>query len=108
LRQKRISESSSQQLLLDTYNIKTVLLALHSLEAPTGNNGEGAVATYNRNDIDTHVDIVHSLSLAIPHNLTHSFPPPYLSISIILILTLILPHLKAYTQKHTHSLFLSI
>ena len=41
MRQKRISESGSQQLLLDAYTIKTLLLQLHSLDtnATTGNKG---------------------------------------------------------------------
>mmetsp|Transcript_19731 Transcript_19731/g.36737 ORF Transcript_19731/g.36737 Transcript_19731/m.36737 type:complete len:838 (-) Transcript_19731:225-2738(-) len=34
MKQKRISESSTQQLLLDTYNIKTMLLQLHHLGLP--------------------------------------------------------------------------
>ena len=40
LRQKRISESSTQQLLLDTYNMKTLLLLLHTLEGPGGSTGK--------------------------------------------------------------------
>jgi len=36
LRQKRISETGSQQLLLDAYNIKTLLLHLHSLDSGGG------------------------------------------------------------------------
>jgi hypothetical protein len=38
MRQKVISEAGSQQLLLDTYNLKTLLLHMHSL-------GEGAAGT---------------------------------------------------------------
>ena len=34
MKQKRISESGTQQLLLDTYNIKTMLLQLHHLGLP--------------------------------------------------------------------------
>lgn len=37
LKQKRISESGTQQLLLDTYNIKTMLLQLHHLGLPADN-----------------------------------------------------------------------
>ena len=40
MRQKRISESGSQQLLLDAYTIKTLLLQLHSLDSNApGNKG---------------------------------------------------------------------
>jgi len=47
MRQKRISESGSQQLLLDAYTIKTLLLQLHSLDASTavhkgGGGGSGS------------------------------------------------------------------
>jgi hypothetical protein len=38
VRQKRLSEMATQQLLLDTYNVKTLLLQLHSL-APQASNG---------------------------------------------------------------------
>lgn len=34
MRQKRISESGTQQLLLDAYNLKTLLLTLHSIGLP--------------------------------------------------------------------------
>ena len=42
MRQKRISESGSQQLLLDAYTIKTLLLQLHSLDV---NASKGGVIT---------------------------------------------------------------
>ncbi len=37
LKQKRISEMATQQLLLDTYNVKTLLLQLHQLNPETNN-----------------------------------------------------------------------
>lgn len=36
MRQKAISEAGSQQLLLDTYNLKTLLMHLHGLGAGAG------------------------------------------------------------------------
>jgi hypothetical protein len=43
MKQKRISESGTQQLLLDTYNIKTMLLQLHHLGLPPDSQQERAV-----------------------------------------------------------------
>jgi hypothetical protein len=48
MRQKRISESGSQQLLLDAYTLKALLLQLHSLDATkasAGGKGGGNVNT---------------------------------------------------------------
>uniref|UniRef100_A0A7S0XBL0 Vps53 C-terminal domain-containing protein n=1 Tax=Chromulina nebulosa TaxID=96789 RepID=A0A7S0XBL0_9STRA len=49
VRQKRISEMGCQQLLLDTYNIKTLLLYLHNLSTSTTNS----TTTTNNNTISS-------------------------------------------------------
>ena len=51
MRQKRISESGSQQLLLDAYTLKALLLQLHSLDsakAPSGSKGAGGAGTSDK------------------------------------------------------------
>jgi vacuolar protein sorting-associated protein 53 len=43
MRQKRVSETGTQQLLLDTYNVKTLLLHLHHLGLPSDSDARGAI-----------------------------------------------------------------
>jgi hypothetical protein len=43
MKQKRISETGTQQLLLDTYNIKTMLLQLHHLGLPSDSQDRSVV-----------------------------------------------------------------
>jgi hypothetical protein len=45
MKQKRISESGTQQLLLDTYNIKTMLLGLHHLGLPPDTSSSSSSST---------------------------------------------------------------
>ena len=65
MQQKRISESGTQQLLLDTYNIKTMLLQLHHLGLPTDKQQQQAVvpAMYMKliTSKITHIEVILKL-----------------------------------------------
>jgi len=68
LRQKRISEMATQQLLLDTYNLKTLLLQLHCLGMPaesgaSGNQRPAASSMYTKlvNTKSGHIETILKL-----------------------------------------------
>ena len=61
IRQKSISEAGSQQLLLDTYSLKTLLLHLHSLGAQGGNRTHNPIPTIYSKFVNTRATQVETV-----------------------------------------------